>query len=188
MRDYSSVDRLQCDFDEAKVEARTYFDLNSQLLENLVESQRPPSAEIAQLRSAHEALLRDKEELKASLANLNATHNQLMAHSLVQTEQTGELGSNLPEPILCLLRQLLLTLPTDIEEELTLDDTLYHFLCSSPDADAATLSPNNNLLLRSLHPGKSCTPKAPLVQDAGRLVPLVTIIKRNLTSPLIRKV
>ena len=32
MTDYSSVDRLQQAFDEARVEARTYFDLNSQLL------------------------------------------------------------------------------------------------------------------------------------------------------------
>ena len=71
---------------------------------------------------------------------------------------------------------------------MTPDDTLYHFLCSSPDPDAATLSSNSNLLLRSLHPDKSSTPEDPLVQAAGRLVPLLTIIKRNLTSPLIRKV
>ena len=35
MTDYSSVDRLQQAFDEARVEARTYFDLNSQLLTDL---------------------------------------------------------------------------------------------------------------------------------------------------------
>ena len=186
--DFSSVDRLQRAFEEAKVEAQTYFDLNSQLLEDMAEAQRQASAEITQLRSEHEALLRDKEQLKASLADLNATHNQLMAHSLKQTEQIGELRSTLPEPILCLLRQLLLTLPTDFDEELTPDDTLYHLLCSSPDADAATLSSNSILLLRSLHPDKSSTPEDPLVQAAGRLVPLITIIKRNLTSPLIRKV
>ena len=188
MTDYSSVDRLQRAFDKAKVEAQTYFDLNSQLLEDMAEAQRKANAEMTQLRSAHEALLRDKEQLKASLAELNATHNQLMAHSLQQTEQIGELRSTLPGPILCLLRQLLLTLPTDFDEELTPDDTLYHFLCSSPEADAATLSSNSNLLLRSLHPDKSSTPEDPLVQAAGRLVPLITIIKRNLTSPLIRKV
>ena len=188
MTDYSSVDRLQRAFDEAKVEAQTYFDLNSQLLEDMVEAQRQASAEITQRHSEHEALLRDKEQLKASLADLNATHNELMAHSLNQTEQIGELRSTLPEPILCLLRQLLLTLPTDFDEELTPDDTLYHFLCISPEADAATLSSNSNLLLRSPHPDKSSTPEDPLVQTAGRLVPLITIIKRNLTSPLIRKV
>ena len=188
MTDYSSVDRLQRAFDEAKVEAQTYFDLNSQLLEDMAEAQRQASAEIIQLRCEHEALFRDKEQLKASLADLNATHNELMAHSLKQTEQIDELRSTLPEPILCLLRQLLLTLPTDFDEEMTPDDTLYHFLCSSPDADAATLSSNSNFLLRSLHPDKSCTPEATLVQAAGRLVPLITIIKRNLTSPSIRKI
>ena len=188
LTDYSSVDRLQRAFDEAEVEAQTYFDLNSQLLEDMAEAQRQASVEITQLRSEHEALLRDKEQLKASLADLNATHNKLMAHSLNQTEQIGELRSTLPEPILCLLRQLLLILPTDFDEEMTPDDTLCHFLCSSPDADAATLSSNSNILLRSLHPDKSSTPEDALVQAAGRLVPLITIIKRNLTSPSIRKV
>ena len=188
MTDYSSVDRLQRAFDEAKVEAQTYFDLNSQLLEDMAEAQRQASVEIRQLRSEHEALLRDKEHLKASLAELKATHKELMAHSLNQTQQIGELRSTLPEPILRLLRQLLLTLPTDFDKEMTPDDTLYHFLCSSPDADAATLSSISNVLLRSLHPDKCSTPEDPPVQTAGRLVPLITIIKRNLTSPSIRKV
>ena len=188
MTDYCSVDRLQRAFDEAKVEAQTYFDLTSQLLEDMAEAQRQASAEITQLRSEHEALLRDKEHLKASLAESNAPHNKLMAHSLNQTEQIGELRSILPEPTLCLLRQLLLTLPTDFDEEMTPDETLYHFLCSSPDADAATLSSDSKLLLRNLHPEKSSTPEDPLVQAAGRLVPLITIIKRNLTSSSIRKV
>ena len=49
--DYSSVD-------EVKVEAQTYIDLNSQLLEDMAESQWQASAEIAQLCSEHEALLR----------------------------------------------------------------------------------------------------------------------------------
>ena len=188
MTDYSSVDRLQRAFDEAKAEAQTYFDLNSQLLEDMAEARRQASAELTQLRSEHEALLRDKGQLKASLADLNATHNELMAHSLNQTEQIGEIRSTLPERILCLRRQILLTLPTDFDEEMTPDDTLYQFLCSSPDVDAATLSSNSNLSLRSLHPDKSSTPEDPLVQAAGRLVPLITIIKRNLTSPSIRKI
>ena len=188
MTDYSSVDRLQRAFDEAKVEAQTYFDLNSQLLEDMAEAQRQASAEITQLRSEHGALLRDKEQLKASMADLNASHNELMAHSLNQTKRIGELRSTLPEPILCLLRQLLSTLPTDFDEEMTPDDTLYHFLCSSPDADAATLSSHSNLLLRSLYPDKSSTLEDRLVQAAGRLVPLITTIKRNITSPSIRKV
>ena len=188
MTDYSSVDRLQRAFEEAKVEAQTFFYLNSQLLKDMAEAQRQASAEIAQLRSEHEPLLRDKEQLKASLADLNATHNQLMAHSLKQTDQIGDLRSTLPEAILCLLRQLLLTLPTEFDEEMTPDDTLYHFLCSSSDADATTLSFNSNLLLRSLHLDKSSTPEHPLVQAAGRLVPLITKTKRNLTSPLIRNV
>ena len=126
----------------------------------MAESQWQATAEIAQLRSEHEALLCDREQLKASLADLNATHNQLMVHLLVLTKQIGELRSTLPEPILCLQCQLLWTLPTGFDKELTPDDTLYHFSCSSPDADAATFSPNANLLSRSLHPDKSSTPEA----------------------------
>ena len=148
MTDYSSVDRLQLAFGEAKFEAHTFFDLNSQLLEDLAESQRQAKVEIAQLCSEHEALLRDKEQVKASLVDLNATHNQLMAHSVGHTEQICKLRSSLLEPILCLLRPLLLTLPTDFDEEMVSDDTLYHFLCSSPDAHAATLSSNDQLLFR----------------------------------------
>ena len=71
---------------------------------------------------------------------------------------------------------------------MTPDDTLYHFLFSSPDANAATLSFISNILLQNFHPEKSSTPEDPLVQAAGRLVPLITIIKRNLTLPFIRKV
>ena len=62
MTDYSSVD---C-FDAAKVEARTFFNLNTQLLQNMAESERQAGAEIAQLRSDCGALLRDKEQLKLS--------------------------------------------------------------------------------------------------------------------------
>ena len=51
MTDYSSVNRLQRAFDEAKVETQTSFDLNSQLLEDMAEAQRQASAEITQLPS-----------------------------------------------------------------------------------------------------------------------------------------
>ena len=63
-------------------------------------------------------------QLKASLDELKASHNELIAHSLGQSEQIGDLRSTLLEPILRLLHQLLLTLPTDFDEKLTPDDTL----------------------------------------------------------------
>ena len=84
------------------------------------------------LRAQHEALLVDKKQLKASLEELNVTHNELMAHSLYQTEEIDDLRTPMPEPILCLLRKKLLTPPRDIGEEFTSNDTLYHFLCCSP--------------------------------------------------------
>ena len=62
MTDNSSVEHLQHAFDEAKFEARTYSYLNSQLLDDVAQSQRQASAEIAQLSSEHEALLTDKEQ------------------------------------------------------------------------------------------------------------------------------
>ena len=96
-----------------KLRLRLFFDLNSQLLEDTAESHWQARAEIAQLHSEHEALVRDKEQLKASLADFNATHNQLMANPLARTGQVGKLRSTLPELILYLLRQLLLTSHTD---------------------------------------------------------------------------
>ena len=185
MIEYSSVERLSCALEETNVEAQTYFDLNSQTLTDLAES---PRDEVAPLRAPHDALLVDEQHLKASFDELSATHKKLMAPSLAQTEQTLDLRSTLPEPILRFLHQLLQTLPTDFDEELTPDDKFYNFLCCSPQADSATISSNSKLLLKCLHPGLSSTPEVTLVQSVGLLVPLLTLIKCNLNSPHIRRV
>ena len=117
-----------------------------------------------------------------------------MNHSKAQFKTIGSLRSQLTnkssnaEPILRLLRQLLLALPTDFDDDLTPDDTLYHFLCCALDADTATLYGRANLLLDCLHPDKSPTPEDPLVQAASRLVTLITLIKRTLTTPAFRQV
>ena len=113
---------------------------------------------------------------------------------MAQPETIGSLRSQLTnkssnaEPILRLLRQLLLTLPTDFDDNHTPDDTLFHLLCCAPDADTAILSGRANLLLKCLHLDKSPTPEDPLVQSAGRLVTLYTLIKRTLTTPALRQV
>ena len=113
---------------------------------------------------------------------------------MAQLETIGSLSSQFTtklsntDPILRLLRQLLLTLSTDFNDDLTPDDTLYHFLCCAPDADTATLSGRANLLLKCLHPDKCPNPENPLVQSADRLVTSVTLIKRTLTTPALRQV
>ena len=93
MTDYSSVDRLQQAFDEARIDARTYFDFNSQLLTDLAAVRQEA---VAALRTQIQTLQADNKHLRSSLADLNATHNSLMAHSLSQTEQIGELRSRFP--------------------------------------------------------------------------------------------
>ena len=121
MTDCSSVDRLQQAFDEARVEARTYFDLNSQLLTDLAAVRLEADEAVAALKTQIQTLQMDNKHLRSSLADLNATHNSFMAHSLSQTEHIGELCSRLPDkqpPLLPFLPTLLLTLPTDF-----LDDT-----------------------------------------------------------------
>ena len=138
MTDYSSVDRLQQAFDEARVEARTYFDLNSQLLTELAAVRQEAEEAVTALKTQLQTLQQDNKHLRSSLTDLNATHNSLMAHSLSQTEQIGELRSHLPEkqpPLLPFLRTLLLTLPTDFTDDNTPDDSFYHFLCADPAAD-----------------------------------------------------
>ena len=191
MTDYSSVDRLQQAFDEARIEARTYFDLNSQLFTDLAAVRQEAEEAVATLKSQIHTLQADNKHLRSSLADLNATHKFLMAHSLSQTEQIGELHSRLPEkqpPLLPFLRTLLLTLPTDFTDDNTPDDSLYCFLCADPAADKTTLSSNANTLLRFLHPEKSPKPDDPAVKAAAHLIPLITHIKRVLTIPALRLV
>ena len=183
MTDYSSVDRLQQAFDEARVEARKYFDLNSQLLTDLAAVRQEDEEAAASLQTQIQA---DNKHLRSSLADLNATHNSLMAHSLSQTEQIGELRSRLPNkqpPLLPFLRTLLLTFPTDFTDDDTPDDSLYHFLCADTAADQISLASNANTLLRFLHPDKSPNPDDLAVKADALLVPLIIHIKRVLTIP-----
>ena len=191
MTDYSSVDRLQQAFDEARVEARTYFDLNSQLLTDLAAVRQEAEEAVAALKTQIQTLQQDNRHLRSSLADLNATHNSLMAHSLSQTEQIGEMRSRLPEkqpPLLPFLRTLLLTLPIDFLDNDTPDDSLYHFLCANPAADQTTLSSKANTLLRFLHFDKSPNADDHALKAAALLVPLITRIKRVLTIPALRLV
>ena len=183
MTDYSSVDNLE----QAVSEARKQLEQSQQQLRSTQQAEAALQSQVASLTT-------EVEHLRSRLQDLTATHNDLMNHSMAQLETIGSLRSQLTnkssnaEPILRLLRQLLLTLPTDFDDDLTPDDTLYHFLCCAPNADTATLSGSANLLLKCLHPDKSPTPEDPLVQSAGRLVTLITLIKRTLTTPALRQV
>ena len=191
MTDYFALDRLQQAFDAARVEARTYFDLNSQLLTDLAAVRQEAEEAVAALKKQIQTLHVDNKHLRSSFADLNATHNSQMAHSLSQTEQIGELRSRLPEkqpPLLPFLRTLLLTLPTDFLDNNTPVDSLYYFSCADPAADQTTLGSNANTLLRFLHPDKNPNPDDPAVKAAAHLVPLITHIKRVLTIPALRLV
>ena len=182
MTDYSSVDNLE----KAVSEARKQLEQSQLQLRSTQQAQAALHSQVASLTA-------EVEHLRSRLQDHNDTHNNLMTHSIAQLEAIGSLRSQLTtkssnaEPILRLLRQLLLTLPTDFDDDLSPDDTLYHFLCCAPDADTATLSGRVNLLLKCLHPDKSSTPEDPLVQSAGHLVTLITLIKRTLTTPALRQ-
>ena len=191
MTDYSLVDSLQQAFDEARIEAQTYFDLNSQLFTDLAAVREETEEAVAALKSQIQILQQNNKHLRSSLTDLNATHNSLRAHSLSQTEQIGELRSRLPEkqpPPLPFLRTLLLSLPTNFTADTTLGDSFYHFLCVDTAADQTVLVSKANTLLRFLHPDKSPNPDDPAVKAAAHLVPLISHIKRVLTIPALRLV
>ena len=130
----------------------------------------------AALQSQVESLTAELGHMRSRLQDFNHTHNELMSHSKDELETIVSLRSQFPskssnsEPILRLLRQLLLTLTTVPDVDLTPDDTLYHFLCCAPNAEIATLLGRANLLLKFLHLENSPMPDDPLVQVAGRLV------------------
>ena len=135
MADYPSVDRLQRAFDEARLEAQTYFDLNSQLLADLAAVRQEAEKAIAALQTQIQALQEDNKHLRSSPADLDATHNSLMAHSLSQKEQIGDLHSRFPDkqpPLLPFLRTFLLT---DFSDDDAPDHSLNHFLCADPAAN-----------------------------------------------------
>ena len=184
------MDRLQQAIDEARVEARTYFDLNIQLLTDLAAVRQEAEEAAAALQTQIQALQEDNKHLRSS-KDLNGTHNSLMAPSLSQTEQIGELRSRLPDKQPLLLpspRTLLLTLPTDFPDDDTPDDSLYQFLCADPAADQNILTSNANTLLRVLHTDKNPNPDDPAVKAAAHLVLLISHIKRVLTIPALRLV
>ena len=133
MPDYSSVDNL-----EKAVSA-----ICKQLQQSQLQLRATQQAEAA-LQSQVASLTADAEHLRSRLEDLNDTYNDLMTHSMAQSETIGWLRSQLTtkssnaEPVLSFLRQLLLTFPTDFGDDLTPDDTWYHFLCCAPDADTVT--------------------------------------------------
>ena len=90
MTDFSSVDCLQQPFDEAKVEAQTYFDLNLQLVTDMAVVRQAAEAEVTALKTQIVTLQEENMTLRSSPTDLNASHNSLMAHSLSQTEQIGK--------------------------------------------------------------------------------------------------
>ena len=114
------------------------MDLNFQLLTEMAPVRQAAEAKAAALKT--QSLTREEENraLRSSLTYLNATHNSLMAYSLSQTEQIGDSQSHLPDkqpPLLPFLCTLLPTLPTNLADNDTPDDSLYQFLCADTAAD-----------------------------------------------------
>ena len=176
MTDYSSVDNLE----KAVSESR------KQLEQSQLQLRSNQQAEAA-LHTQVASLTTEVEHLRSRLQDLTDTHNDLMDHSMAQLETIGSLRSQLTnkssnaEPILRFLRQLLLPLPSNFDDDLTPDDTLYHFLCCAPDADTSTIFGRANLLLKCLHSADP-SPRRLSGRSIGRLVTLFTLISGH--SPL----
>ena len=206
MTDFSSVDKLDQAFKEAKEEAIKYFELckaaQSQITDLQTELdtlQQTAATNLQQLSNEHSthiaALTADNQHLRQTLQDLNNTHNNLMQDSLRHLDEIANLRTKLSKTdnasqtaLLELIRAHLLSLPTDFDDDDTPDDALYHFLCCHPSASHETLVQHANTLLRFLHPDKTDDCSSSNIAAAARLVPLLTSIKRVLTRPPLRAV
>ena len=161
------------------------------MLTELSELQQMATQELGALCARHVAMMVEKMRLWASLDDFNATHNDLMSHLIAQIEQISDLRSHLREKqplLLPLLCTLLLTLPTDLLDDDTPDDILYHFFCADHGAAASNLSSRADTLLRYLHPDRNPKPDDPDINQAAQLVLLITHIKRVLADIPLRTV
>ena len=117
-----------------------------------------------------------------------------MAYSLRHLDEISSLRTQLTsldgshtKALASTIHHHLLSLPTDLNEHATPNDTLYHFLCCNPSADMSTIVRHAITLLRCLHTDKT-SPTTDHAVAASRIVPLLTNIKRVLTHPCLRKV
>ena len=131
-----------------------------------------------------------------ALTDLNTTHNSLIADSFTRSQEISDLRSRLertdnssPHALWSLIRGHLLSLQKSFYSTSTPCTGFYHFLCCTPSASDDTVALHAETLLRFLRPDKTSTSyDDPQVQDAGRLVPLITAIKRVLRNTTLRQV
>ena len=141
MTDFSSVDRLQTAFNEAREEARRYFGLCSEaheqitsLKQALLNLEADKEAELNKLRTAHlqavADLQKETDDIRVTYGDLRATHDQLMRESLDRIEELTSLRTQLAncdnssqQALLRLVRSHLLSLPCDFGGAWTPDDT-----------------------------------------------------------------
>ena len=181
--DFSSVTQLDKAFQDARREAEAFYDMYTEA---------DLAASSAQKQVEH--LTTESQQLRSSLDDLIRTHNSLMADSFRHLEEIRPLRTHLTsldgshtKALDSMMQHHVLSLPTDFNDPATPDDTFYHFLRCNPSADMSTIVRHANTLLRCLHPDKA-TPTTHYAVAASRLVPLLTIIKRVLTHPGLRKV
>ena len=117
-----------------------------------------------------------------------------MVDSLTKTDEISDLRTRLARADNSSSRALLslvrgnLSLPTDFFSTDNPCKIFYHFLCFTPAASDETVVLHAKTL-RFLHPDKTSTSyDDPQVQEAARLVPLITSIKRVLSNPTLRRV
>ena len=126
MTEYSSLDN----FEKAGSEA------HKQLEQSQLQLQTTEQAEAA-LQSQVASLTAEVGHLRSRFQDVNHTRNELMSHSMDQIEMILSLHSQLTskssnsQPLLRLLRQLLLTLITDFDNHVTPNDSFGVLTCCS---------------------------------------------------------
>ena len=184
MTDYSTVDLLQQALDEARSET-------SKITDNFQRC----CFQLKSLKEDYDRVSEENAALRASLKDINATHNNLLADSLTKIEEISELRLQLSkvdnsshQALLDLIRSHLLSLPTDFLDPDTPDDTFYHFLCCQPTASMDVVNTHAKTLLRFLHPDKNSDSNNPQVLAAARIIPIITHLKRVLNTPALRQI
>ena len=82
-----------------------------------------------------------------------------------------------------LLRSVLLSLSTSVDEVDTPDDTPYRFLCTNLSGNSSTFNVNDNAFVKLVHPNCNRNQNEPEVHEAARLTFCLTFHQSSFCPP-----
>ena len=165
--DFSSVNQIGTTIQEARREGEVYYNMYSESDKDLTAA-----------RASINKLTTEVHQLRASLQDLNISHNSLKNQSLDKLEEISSLRTRLRhgdnshiKDVGKMLQTNLQSLPSYLCAASTPDDTLYQYLCFNPSPDTATKTHHASTLKCSLQPDKTGSSIDPKVVAGSRLIP-----------------